>query len=287
MKNLSLILLFITSPLFSQEFSTTFIFKDALGNKDSIIVGYSPLATDSLNHNLGEIQIPSNLIDTLFGVYISNVTANSVEENCYYEKAKFRTKKKYTKLISKKDVYTWNDDLIIKVDIIAKFFPVTVSWNKTLFQNDSLQNSFIISTRPGFWFDAGEFPNKLSENDSILYYPNGIMFQCYNDSIELSLIPIHKLYICFATKDYLFSISNVQANNVNIYPNPCKSFINIELQIENDFTLEIISPEGKLVNKTKISKKNNIINTSDLPKGVFILRLRNNNEIMINKLFKN
>ncbi len=287
MKKLLIFLLFpLSSTLVSQEFSTTFVFKDAIGNQDSIVVGYSPLATDSINESLGEKKISETEIDTIFHVYISNVKVKYYgDKNCYYEKARFKTKKKYAKLISTKDISTWNDEYIIKVDVLAKFFPITVFWNKTLFQNDTLLNSFIISSQPGFWFDAVESPTILSINDSILYSPDGSKFLCYYDSIQSVLVPIHKLYICFATKDYAFSIHNDQVSDIKIYPNPCNSFIRVNFQQESDYLLEIITLDGQLVRKEKVHKSSTI-NLSELPSGVYILRLKNKNSNFYYKLIK-
>lgn len=90
-----LILLFIlltTFPflLFSQDFSSNFIFKNATGKTDTIILGYSSIATDSMDIALGEINIPDGEIDTNFSVYASNVIAH---ENGKFLKPEYRTKK--------------------------------------------------------------------------------------------------------------------------------------------------------------------------------------------------
>lgn len=43
--------------LYSQDFSTKFYFKDGEGRIDSVLIGYTENATDSLNNSLGEIKL--------------------------------------------------------------------------------------------------------------------------------------------------------------------------------------------------------------------------------------
>ncbi|MEO6303153.1 MAG: hypothetical protein ABIP51_08260, partial [Bacteroidia bacterium] len=52
----------------AQEFVSQLNFMDALGNKDSIIVGYDPLATDSLDTAFNETDIKNTPINSLLDV---------------------------------------------------------------------------------------------------------------------------------------------------------------------------------------------------------------------------
>ena len=68
MKRLLIFLILIPGSLYSQEFSTNFVFITADGKTDTIVVGYNPNATDSLDISLGEKNIPDTQIDTNFFV---------------------------------------------------------------------------------------------------------------------------------------------------------------------------------------------------------------------------
>jgi len=75
MKRILIFLVLLPVCLYSQDFSTNFIFKNSKGISDTIVVGYNPNATDSLDVSLGEKDIPDAQIDTNFFVYASDVIA--------------------------------------------------------------------------------------------------------------------------------------------------------------------------------------------------------------------
>jgi len=89
-------------------------------------------------------------------------------------------------------------------------------------------------------------------------------------------------------------------NSINIYPNPADESLKINLDLKNsknDYKISIYNGLGKLIKQDEISFTNNsaIINTKELPNGVYILSLRadsrsvktgsSNNEVIITKRF--
>ena len=61
----------------------------------------------------------------------------------------------------------------------------------------------------------------------------------------------------------------------DLYPNPSNDYVFISSMNENDFLrIEMLSMEGKLVKSEAFTKK---INISDLPVGMYIVRLLTQN----------
>ncbi len=73
---------------------------------------------------------------------------------------------------------------------------------------------------------------------------------------------------------------NSESNN--IYPNPTKDFVNIELQ--EDSLVEIIDINGKVVKALELSAGVNNVNVSDLPNGVYNIKTKDNvSKLVISK----
>lgn len=91
MKKLLLILFLI--PIYTmaqEEFSFELYFEDALGNKDTVILGYDPNATDVIDITFGEVNILSQPWGSNFDVRIgdrsyetNNGTTNWLTSNTY------------------------------------------------------------------------------------------------------------------------------------------------------------------------------------------------------------
>jgi len=88
---------------------------------------------------------------------------------------------------------------------------------------------------------------------------------------------------------YIFTSSNLATNennlsksDVKIYPNPAKDFINITSKQQIN-SIEILEQSGKRISESKDLK----INVSQLPKGVYILKIKfSNGSSSIQKLMK-
>lgn len=63
--------------------------------------------------------------------------------------------------------------------------------------------------------------------------------------------------------------------HIFLYPNPAKSFVNIDLQNAEEGILEIYSPQGSLLKSLKI-KNHSKVDTTDLSGGYYLCILRNN-----------
>ena len=75
---------------------------------------------------------------------------------------------------------------------------------------------------------------------------------------------------------------------ITIYPNPFDGIINIKHNSEQDFSMNIFDPSGKLVykNQINVTGPNQRINLEQLPSGVYLIHLQSNNLKYFTKLIK-
>ncbi len=135
--------------------------------------------------------------------------------------------------------------------------------------------------------------------DSDLPYPTGSLK--YN---SISFVDSQTGY--FLSGDYVFkttdggtytqlndptmSIPEIENTNISIYPNPSSNNINIQIdEIANkNFIIEIVDTSGKQLFKQKINQNTSIISIKNLTKGIYYIKvLNNNNSIVSKKIIKN
>jgi len=85
---------------------------------------------------------------------------------------------------------------------------------------------------------------------------------------------------------YLSQIpTEVVSDNYRIYPNPTSGLLNIHAKA--DYTVEIINANGQVVYTTNINTGNNSIDISNLPAGVYMMRMTSDSEQLNVKIIKN
>ncbi len=87
--------------------------------------------------------------------------------------------------------------------------------------------------------------------------------------------------------DYRTGIDLELDNNIEVYPNPTSGIININIQNNKDLfvTIEIIDCFGRIIKSQDVSNIDKInINIADQPKGLYYLRIINNEKINIQKV---
>ncbi len=113
---------------------------------------------------------------------------------------------------------------------------------------------------------------KLSSGNYILF------FHKHNDLPVGGEVFTHILEFTVLSETYLMEQENKR--EINIYPNPAKEIIRIELVKDKTInTIKLFSIDGKLV-KT-YPKSNSLLDISDIPKGQYLLFIRFNNGSVI------
>jgi hypothetical protein len=263
--------------LYGQDFSTSFVFKDSRGKTDTLIVGYSPNATDSLDTSLGEMNILDSKIDTTFFVYASDIIALDKGK---LHKPQYKTKKQIL-----------NPKLNPKpacIDIICNTFPLTIKWDRNLFGDTSRSKSFIIATPPGGWFDVGESPHFLNVTDSIIYTSDDFsqLAMYYLDSIHAKPVKVWKLYIGFANQKNGLGVQSINSNFLKIYPNPCSDFLKIKYAKEEIVFFQLHNTIGEILSSGYLNGEEQTIDTHELSCGIYFLKITINKNIYNFKFFK-
>lgn len=80
------------------------------------------------------------------------------------------------------------------------------------------------------------------------------------------------------------SIIDLKKYEVHIYPNPANNFIQIDIPTNKSFLYSIFSFEGKLISTSELTA--NQINIENLIPGIYILEIKNENEILRGKFIK-
>jgi len=83
-------------------------------------------------------------------------------------------------------------------------------------------------------------------------------------------------------------ITNNEANKLSLFPNPVQNNLNIKLEELQNLALEIYQIDGKLVWKDYINNTQSLktINTTELKKGAYIIKLYNADFVTFEKFIK-
>lgn len=251
-------------------------FSDAIGNKDTITLGYDNLATDSIDATFGETNIISLPLDTTLDVRVTN----EWRRRFYYGlPGTFHTKKQIL-------FYNCHDYLLIpnisEIDIHTKHWPVTVTWDSLLFNDTCRNGSVFTSVNPGGWFDTGSPSNlwrkELMLNDSATFTTNNSgsgndWYSYINNGGDT--IPIFWQVFADSTLFYLSTndITNIQ-QKIKVFPNPTTQNISVQTtqQFGNILSIDIMTLLGQLV---LTSQSTSNIDLSHLDNGIYIMTVTN------------
>lgn len=283
---LPLLLFFIVQTSIAQEFMFQLNFTDAVGNRDSLLIGYDINATDTVDAGFGEINIISTPLDTAFDIRISSVyytVSGWPQTSSNYQLKKQITKQNNT-----------CDFSIITIDIFAKNWPITATWNNILFNDTCKEGSVFTSVHPGGWWDVGSTSNlylsELAIFDSVTFssnndgnlsspfptYNGGAYLNTNNDTISVFWLKLGDSTILNTAVNQLDL-----DNKISIYPNPTNEILNISIAKDVDLTnatVSLVDVSGRQVLNQRIQSTETAIHINHLPNGIYLLNIRLNNE---------
>ncbi len=240
-------------------------FTDAIGNKDTITLGYDVTASDSIDVAFGETNIISVPLDTNLDVRITN------QSFTFPDTIHFHLKKQITYYDCA--LHNWN---IQPINIFTHHWPVTVTWDNNLF-NDSCRNGSVFTgVHPGGWWDTGSpsdlWRQVLLDIDSVTFTSNFLLgYHGYINSMGDS-IPV--FWQAFGDSTLLFTGlkgNEKGSNRFKVFPNPASNFISI--LIDNSFEqlnrVEIYDSFGQVV---LVSQQSTLIDISELSCGLYFIR---------------
>ena len=236
------------------EFEFTLYFEDAAGNRDSVILGYGPGASSQVDADYGEINIIDQEWDSLFDVRITDE---------YFAKYYAQTTGDETFHLKRQivDIEGYHSPSLI--DIKTSFLPLALSWDSTLFLNNSKIEGSFFSMYIN-WGDMGPGVFYLSRMSSFEIFPASD----YTHNGE----PLYQLFFSFADKSaFKIGVENIETDKYNIYPNPFTDSFQIE-GIENHSIkeLNVFDSFGRL-QKTVLNE--NRIGLPNAASGVYFVSL--------------
>ena len=272
-----ILLLMIFTPLtfFGQEFSFSMYFEDAVGNKDTLVLGYDPAASSGINLQFGEENI-------LCEPFIKDLDVRTgIFKGWWMDPDSFLTKKH----IIPKDCNV-QFPLAGFIYIYCKNFPLKISWDP-VFIDDCNKYSFITDWEYGLWFDCiyngvqGPFFMKDSASitfEHLNFYEGRENLFPYN-GVNLNLL----YYSLWYLPDFN-SIRKIYPKEIAIHPNPVEDILYIQTGNREFEYAKIRDLTGRII----MTSKKNPVQVSSLQKGVYILEvtIKNSKNVVIQKFNK-
>lgn len=89
------------------------------------------------------------------------------------------------------------------------------------------------------------------------------------------------------TSEYSLGVDDIEPVTASVFPNPSNDVINISLDQGQISKIELYSITGHLIYKEDINSQTHALNISNYPSGVYLVRVINqNNEILNTKVLK-
>jgi len=82
------------------------------------------------------------------------------------------------------------------------------------------------------------------------------------------------------------SIENIGNSSIAIYPNPTNEKLNINFGNENVKQIKLLDLKGRVIYQTEQINKTMSINLSDIKKGMYVLQIKTDNNILTQKIIK-
>lgn len=250
------------------------MFEDAIGNKDSLTIGYDVNGTNDIDLVFNEENIINQPLNLAFDVRISNEW-----QNRYYSASPgtFHTKKQ----IIQEACDAWFS--LNYVDIYCNNWPVTITWDNALFDNACLNGSVFTSINPGGWWDTGGFRAELLASNSFTFSPN---FNFFNENyayINNSGDTLNVFWLQFADSTLLTNqIEENYLYNISIFqdiPNQTLT-IKSDLFIGQIKKVNLVDMAGKQHEKPLFGMN---INISTLETGLYYINLTSENGNIIRR----
>ncbi|MBK6345134.1 MAG: T9SS type A sorting domain-containing protein [Bacteroidales bacterium] len=165
--------------------------------------------------------------------------------------------------------------------IVGQFFSYTIS-DSTFFDDDNESLTYSAAL-----FNGNPLPDWLTfDSIAATFFGTPDMIQTLNikviatDSTGASVSEIFKIKIEEPT-----SVDQVKSFDVSIFPNPTNGIINVALNTLSGKTAiaEVCNPEGKVILKNTFDSSFRI-DITDKPKGIYLLKLMIDNEVIVSKI---
>jgi type IX secretion system substrate protein len=248
--------------LIGQSFEIPIYFEDSAGYKDTIVLGYDPLASYDIDTSFGEFDI----IDSTYADNME-VRAAIYDYNIWPELPRIlESKKMIVGNVCSYPSYTGEGNAIMVV-IKSQNWPITMRWDNTLFLEEC---NFIdiIDCTPGGWFDvcgAGH-PHSLFEmrlTDTVSYYDTEFKIEADQDTLSA-------LFFRFYS-DFGSGFKDVPESKIDFFPNPTQGLITFDLPLNIEDMISVRNIMGRPVS---FDYNNQQVDLLQAPDGMYILTVK-------------
>ncbi len=284
------------------NWETQFYFEDALGNKDTITLGYDTDANSDYNPDFGEVNIKAVPWDSIFEARASHLEGANDHAS--------------PNVLSKKIIGSSKGRLDSEIDcsfnrealqffVKVKHLPLKISWNQDVFNNDCISQSYITPHHlpliiPDWFRDTlgiyntnaffclGEYSEYVIQNFSEVdnsFFPYILEPKTDGkpDTIHGFLVlalPIEEAY--FTPCPERVNTEDLNENNlkINVHPNPTTSSVRIDLQGAFSWRLYNVQGIGLLTGKE------HEINIEALPGGMYFVEINTGKHIVTKRIVK-
>jgi len=287
---LIILLLLISTISYTQQtafFESTIYIEDALGHRDSVVLGSDPDANGHFNPNFGEVDINTPW-DSVLEIRASHSVADGFAE---FPDESFVLSKKIIGRTSPSGIDEDNNCIPFKEVLLmftsAKYYPLTLSWNRSDYDNVCSSGAFIAAHQTAlivdFWFfDPASLATSACMQDTgqhvINTFDEPVLHWWIMDEKEgIGLDSIHGLLIAFdnasspytpCNRDLVSTSTPSEPVDFTVLPNPASD--KLYLQSEELLNWELFTPSGALL-KTGNAEA---IAIDDYPDGIYFLRVR-------------
>ncbi|MBU3658750.1 MAG: T9SS type A sorting domain-containing protein [Flavobacteriales bacterium] len=292
MKKLLIFIFLLPLCLTAQpEFSFDLYFEDALGNRDTVTIGYDPQATDGIDELFGEENIISQPWDSVLDVRIGNKTYT---ENTWLTDNTYLSKKQIISSYCNNSITSSR----ISLQFYAKNYPLKFKWDKSQFENDTCRFFSV-------FFGEIDYLNIDAISGTFLQYSDSLFFQPYTSNLGQTSLFAHQISSVNGQLTILYPINTFNTFNKEIgvcqfvfysyrsaslddkstdepiiSPNPVNSNSNLQISIGDYYQLYNI--QGNLIKSGGIENKN--INLENIPTGSYYIKIFMGNDVFHKKL---
>jgi len=263
----------------AQQFSFQMTFVDAIGNTDSLTLGYDVTATDSLDTAFGETNIIGTTYATGLDVRAGNFWFQQNFGGTQFGVTSFETKKQIVPNSCGGNF--WLLFPISEINIVSTHFPIKAYWNKTLFNDTCRNGSVFTGVHPGGWWDTSGFREDLETKDSATFYQNQYYYLNGSDTVNV-------YWVAFSDSTLLsVGINEVEHDNnsIKVFPNPTSESISVQTSnsLKQLSHITILNSVGQIV---LTSKQFNNIDIHELTSGLYFIQAMNSKGIFTTTKFQ-
>ncbi|HRO75163.1 MAG TPA: T9SS type A sorting domain-containing protein [Crocinitomicaceae bacterium] len=287
-------LLFVGIVSAQEEFSFQLYFEDAIGNRDTITLGYDPLATDTIDVAFGEENILNQpWSDSTLDVRITDKMPTILYD--WLGQETFRTKKQ---IVESYCMTTSWEGRRVFVDVKNAVFPITMSFDTQLYQDSCVHGSTMDVLDPELHIDPVEGPPeyffdwifyKKNWNNGH-YTPYSRNVSEYSELIYKDVDDKHIFTYLITLQDnrwVTLNSNDLPKENFQIYPNPTTDIVTIDIANNDKGELLIYQLDGTFIRKQSLLSSSNVVSIRDLNTGVYFFEINSDKGTATKKIIKN